>query len=202
QYAMQVITLDETALDFHASRLAKLVEENASGFFDALVAVHRGGSFVCDAFCRHFPRHRYGNRHDVTLQRASTKRKGNKTGRWLKHLPTPLLDLMRMAESRILSFRHKMKHPSPSPDIEMPEGLKDLLETTSRPKILVIDDAIDSGDTLYAILYTLKKTNRDAEVETAVITETTCHARIGANYSLYHNRTLIRFPWSNDYKKR
>ena len=71
---------------------------------------------------------------------------------------------------------------------------------TTLPKILVIDDAIDSGDTLFAIATTLKDMNPDARIDIAVMTETTRHPRIRANYTLYRNRTLIRFPWSNDYK--
>ena len=70
-----------------------------------------------------------------------------------------------------------------------------------RPEILVIDDAIDSGDTLAAIVKTLRQTNPYVSVSIAVITETTRRPRIRANYTLYRNRTLIRFPWSNDYKK-
>ncbi len=86
------------------------------------------------------------------------------------------------------------------PDVEIPDGLAAVLSQNIQPAILVIDDAIDSGDTLFAIVETLKKTNPNAKVETAVITETTHHPRIRANYTLYQNRTLIRFPWSSDYK--
>ena len=66
--------------------------------------------------------------------------------------------------------------------------------------ILVIDDAIDSGDTLSAIASTLRHRNPEATVCIAVMTETTADPCIRANYALYRNRTLIRFPWSNDYK--
>lgn len=199
---MQVVTLDELALDIHAARLAKLVEENSSDFFDAVVAVRRGGSFVCDAFCRHFPRHRYGNRYDVTLQRPSTKRKNRIIGKILKRLPLPLLNLLRMTEARILSLSTNKKISLSTPTVELPAGLTQILKEPTGHKILLIDDAIDSGNTLYAIANTLKNTNRDINLTIAVITVTTNHPRVTADYSLYQNRTLIRFPWSNDYKNQ
>ena len=84
----------------------------------------------------------------------------------------------------------------------MPDGLKKMLSEKENKKILIIDDAIDSGDTLSAIVETLKKTNPKAKVATAVLTETTKNPAIRADYTLYRNQTLIRFPWSNDYRKK
>ena len=86
------------------------------------------------------------------------------------------------------------------PEVDIPDGLADILRQRSRPEILLIDDAIDSGDTLFAIVETLKNMNPDARIDIAVMTETTRHPRIRANHTLYRNRTLIRFPWSSDYK--
>ena len=197
---MQVLTLDPRAFDRHALQLSRIVKEASSDNFDAIVAVRCGGSFVCDAFCHYFPRDRYGSRYDIGLQRPSTKRKNGSVRRILKCLPLQVLNLLRMMESGFLSLHRKIKSPSPAPDVEIPEGLTNILKTREFPKILIIDDAIDSGDTLFAIVETLKETNRQATVITAVITETTGKPRMHADYSLYRNKTLIRFPWSNDYK--
>ena len=199
---MQVLTLDPARLDRHAAKLAKTVEEDSGGDFDAIVAVRRGGSFVCDAFCRHFPNDLYGARYDVTLQRPSTKRKNGTLSHILQRLPLRVLNLMRMAESVALNLRRKIIGQSDAPGVEMPEGLAQLLREKEAPRILIIDDAIDSGDTLFAITETLRKANEKSIVSIAVITETTTQPRIRADYSLYKNKTLIRFPWSNDYKKR
>lgn len=199
---MQVLTLDKAAFDHHAAKLAKMVEEDTADRFDAIVAVRRGGAFVCDAFCRYFPTTHYGTRYDVTLQRPSTKRKTGAASIFLKSLPIPILNMMRMAESVILNLRRKIKGPAETPNVDMPDGLTHILKEIESPKILVIDDAIDSGDTLFAIAETLRKTNENAIVRIAVMTETTSQPRIRADYSLYRNKTLIRFPWSNDYKTR
>ncbi len=197
---MQVITLNPHDFDANAERLAAYVREGSTTRYDAIVAVRRGGSFVCDAFCRHFPSDRYGKRYDVTLQRPSTKHKNGKLGNALRRLPYFILDGMRMAEASLLVLRRRIMGAPEIPEVDIPDGLADTLRQRSRPEILLIDDAIDSGDTLFAIVETLKNMNPDARIDIAVMTETTRHPRIRANHTLYRNRTLIRFPWSSDYK--
>lgn len=195
---MRVITLDNKEFEVHSELLADAVA--ADGLcFDAIVGVKRGGSMVCDAFCRHFPSSRYGLRTDVRKQRSSTKRKGGRVSAILKRLPYWMLNLMRVGESEVLSLRHRFSNYHPSV-VELPEVLKRLLKTLKNPGILVIDDAIDSGDTLYAVVQTLKKVNPSVEVKVAVITVTTKSPRIFPDYYIYNNRTLIRFPWSSDFK--
>ena len=198
---MQVVTLNRQDFEAHAERLARAVEKGSADCYDAIVAVRRGGSLVCDAFLRYFPKTRYAARYVVTLQRPSTKRKEGTAGRILKRLPRPVLDAMRIMESNMLSLCRKLRNPVRIPDVEIPDGLAKTLTTNARPAILVIDDAIDSGDTLFAIIETLRKTNPDTSVSIAVMTETTADPRVRGNYTLYRNRTLIRFPWSNDYKE-
>ena len=198
---MQVLTLDSDAFEKHAEFLARSVEEKLTDRLDAIVAVRRGGSFVCDAFCRYFPKNRYRSRYDVTLQRPSTKRKGGAVGRLLKLLPRPILDFMRMAESYLLSLRHR-NTASNMARLDIPDGLNTILEGYNNPNILIIDDAIDSGDTLYAIVETLKRMNPNTSIRIAVMTETTPCPCVHADFTIYRNRTLIRFPWSNDYRKR
>ncbi len=202
---MQVLTLDPAAFEQHSARLAEAVAAgDAPQKFDAIVAVRRGGSYVCDSFCQYFPKENYKARYDVALQRPSTKRKNGILSQVLKRLPYPILDLMRMAESKVLSWKRLTINDQRSkvaiPEIEVPEGLERLLREEKTPNILIIDDAIDSGDTLFAIAETLRKVNSQTRLRIAVMTETTIKPRIRADYSLYRNKTLIRFPWSNDYK--
>lgn len=203
---MQVLTLDPDALDAHTARLAEKVMAGHPYIFDAIIAVRRGGAFVCDAFCRHFPKSAYGERFDVTLQRPSTKRKSSFFTKVLKSLPYPILNFLRIAEACFLNSRsgtgkHSEKHAA-SCQVVLPEGLIRTLKISHVPDILIIDDAIDSGNTLFAIVQTLKHMNPDVKVLIAVITQTTHKPRIQPDYSLYSNRTLIRFPWSNDYKTK
>ena len=121
--------------------------------------------------------------------------------RVLKLLPYPLLDAMRIVEAMLLSMGRHAKGRAGHAEAMLPDGLISDLRKKESPEILIIDDAIDSGDTLSAIVESLRKTNPDTSIITAVITETTLHPRVRADYTLYRNRTLIRFPWSNDYKE-
>lgn len=198
---MQVITLHPEDLETHASCLARRVETGPVRFFDAIVGVRNGGAFVCDSFCRYFPTSRYGSRYDVVLQRPSSKRKEGRAGALLKKLPTGLLDLLRMAEARLLSFSDSVAGKKELPDVEIGLKLQGVLRQKKNPEILLIDDAIDSGKTLSAIAATFKKINPSVRISVAVITVTTASPLMNADYALYRNRTLIRFPWSNDYRK-
>lgn len=197
---MRVITLDQEALEHAAASLAGEVKESGRGRFDAIVGIRRGGSIVCDAFCKAFPATLYGSRHDVTLQRAGTKRKGGAAGAILKRLPLPLLNLLRIMESRALSLLNRRRRGNGNPPVALDPELADILRRTAEPRILVIDDAIDSGHTLSAVVASLKNMNPATAVTTAVVTETTDKPAEHADFAIYRNRTLIRFPWSNDFK--
>lgn len=225
---MQVITLDRNGLDAAAEQLARavagdgrqakavvgdgqltravagdgqLTRDGGAGRFDAIIGIRRGGSFVCDAFCKVFPEALYGARYDITLQRPSTKRKGGVTGAVLRCLPMKVLDMLRIAESRVLSFFNRHRKGRRLPEVVMEAGLTEILSHTAQPRVLIIDDAIDSGTTMAAVVSALKKLNPDVGVTTAVITVTTSDPAVTADFTIYRNRTLIRFPWSNDYRQ-
>lgn len=199
---MRVITLDRNAFQEHAARLADLVAADKSiDRFDVIIGVKRGGSVVCDAFCHFFPKDSFEFRCDVSLQRPSTKLKTGRVNALLKKLPLKLLDVMRMAESVLLSLCGKVRKKSEVvPQIVLPDDLKRVLCKNKRHRILIIDDAIDSGGTLYAVIKSLSDINPSAQIKVAVMTVTTPAPIVDADYSLYHNRTLIRFPWSNDFR--
>lgn len=201
---MQVLTLNQQALDKHAERLAALVAASITEkeeSFDALIAVLTGGGLVADSFCRAFPARLYAMRCDVELQRPSTRRKNGPLGALLRRLPLWLLDWLRMAESSLLRLTHRHKPSHPLPEVKLPDDLAARLTSLSAPKVLLIDDAIDSGDTLAAVIESLKKANPEVSVSVAVLTVTTRRPRVKADFALYTNSTLIRFPWSKDYKK-
>lgn len=198
---MQVTTLNQDGLNAAAARLASAVAEGCRGQrYDAVIGIRRGGAYVCDAFMLSFPASLCGERHDVTLQRPGTRRKGRLMSAILKRLPVKVLDMMRLAESRILSLRSRHAKEKEPPQVGIDSGLAAIVCDTAAPRLLLIDDAIDSGHTLSEVIATLKKMNPSARVETAVITETTENPLVRADYTIYRNRTLIRFPWSNDFK--
>ena len=197
---MQVVTLNERQLDKCTKTLAEMIATSDISGFDALIAIRRGGSFVCDSLCCFFPPEIYKERYDITIQRPTTKKKNCFVGAVLKALPYPLLNFLRVAEAFFLTGRKRQKVREVE-KIHLPDRLIEILIREEEPKVLIVDDAIDSGNTLFAIENSLKEVKPEIRIRVAVLTVTTSNPIRDADYYLYHNGTLIRFPWSNDYKK-
>jgi hypoxanthine phosphoribosyltransferase len=67
-------------------------------------------------------------------------------------------------------------------------------------RVLVVDDAIDSGATMATVVEQLRDAVGDGgEVRTAVLTITTRTAVFQPDFTLYR-QTLCRFPWSHDFQ--
>lgn len=64
--------------------------------------------------------------------------------------------------------------------------------------MLLVDDAVDSGTTMLRVAEALRCGNPEIELRTAVITVTTAAPLLRPDYTIYDDRTLIRFPWSMD----
>lgn len=170
-----------------------------------LVGIQSGGAEVARLMREQFPEAVYC---EVKLTRPGTKQKGEgMMHRLLQRLPLWLCNLLRMAESRINEWRSKGKQPLRIGQIELSEEAADRLSSVSqgsqnapRPVLLLVDDAIDTGATIDLARRQLERKYPNVDVRVAVITVTTAHPMREADYFLYHNRTLCRFPWSNDYR--
>lgn len=193
---MKVATLSGNAFEEHARVLAHVIQENCTSGFDLFVGIRRGGAFVADALMKYLPENYCTLRRDVTLQRVSTKRKTGFVEKILHRLPYPVLDWMRILESRFLSAGKEVVEPR----LWMPSEKDRLPENDKVGKILVVDDAIDSGATLAGVVEGLKKIYPDSEIKTAVMTVTTSSPLILPDWTVYKTGVLLRFPWSADYK--
>jgi hypoxanthine phosphoribosyltransferase len=136
---------------------------------------------------------------DIKIQRKTTKRKERKIIRKiLQIMPQFITNWLRMLESEILRIKIKFGEPQRVGNIEFEDRIDNILLKRGCKNILIVDDAIDSGTTL-KLIYSYIKTNYSVNViKVAVITVTNNKPIIDADYYLYHNRTLVRFPWSND----
>ena len=65
--------------------------------------------------------------------------------------------------------------------------------------ILIIDDAIDSGKTMFVVNENIKRRFPKAKIKIAVISWTLNESIIKPDFYLYKN-ILVRFPWSLDFK--
>lgn len=79
------------------------------------------------------------------------------------------------------------------PTVEVPRSVIDA------KTILVVDDAVDSGATMQAVVGAVKKANPAAHVVTAAVVVTTKTPVVRPDFHLY-DKVLIRFPWAHDYR--
>lgn len=99
-----------------------------------------------------------------------------------------MLDRLRIAEAWWLE---RKGHPASVPQVVLPP-------ISGAARILVVDDAVDSGATLLGVVNAAKAAVPLADVRSAVITQTTTAPMTAPDYTLYNDKTLIRFPWSLD----
>lgn len=190
---IKVITADEERLGGMCASLAAMVSER-SGAPDLIVGIRSGGAMVADRLSASFPEAALAY---VVARRPSTaakKRSGGILRSVLRVMPVPVLDFMRIVESRVLK---KTGSPYREVALDMDDVSAGLLATPGK-KILVVDDAVDSGHTLYSVLVCLREKAPQARIESAVITVTTTSTVVEPDYTLYDNLTLVRFPWSMD----
>jgi hypoxanthine phosphoribosyltransferase len=188
---MRVITLNREAFAAKCRELRASVAD--SGFFPELtVAIATGGVYVAEAMG-------YADAETVTLQRSGTATKRSLLDGMLKRLPSCVTNMMRIAEAKILEWSDR-NSDQPAP-ITLPEALMvKLLKSPGR--VLVIDDAVDSGKTLGSVVAALHGALPAADIRSAVITVTREKPALRPEYALYADRTLIRFPWSGDYNEK
>ena len=104
---------------------------------------------------------------------------------------------MRCAESKVLAIKDRILKPAPVQVSVCDELIAMLLQ--GGHKVLVVDDATDSGCSLLSVLNAIEEYGSN-EIRSAVITVTRKHTAIIPDYALFRNSTLVRFPWSADMK--
>ncbi len=180
---MRVITLDNARFESACRQLESACADHEP---DLIVGIATGGVYVAERMFDGVPH------VSILKQRRSTARKTASVSRLLRLLPVPVSNLMRMCESRLLSWRK----PKPAAAVKLDEMTCRAVKASRR--VLVVDDAVDSGVTLDAVLRGVAAVEGEREIRSAVVTVTTSHPLVHPNYTLYNNHTLIRFPWSKD----
>ena len=216
---MPVVTFNHTFLAEACHQLSRRVKAGGCSP-SVIIGIQHGGAEVARRMLADFPEAAYC---EVRLSRPDTRQKSQGlTHRLLQHLPLWLCDTLRIVESRINEWRSKGEEPVRLGEIRLPddiastlsEPLFTLLNPSSPlltplnpssplltpPSLLLIDDAIDTGATIQQARLQLLEQFPGITLRVAVITVTTPHPICDADFCLYHNRTLCRFPWSNDYR--
>lgn len=197
----RVVTLSEAGLGDAARDLWGRV--TSAGYRpDAIIGIATGGAVVAEEMSKFAEVPLFV----CTLRRPLTA-KNSQLGdpkRILRYLPYAITDKLRLREDRSGERR-------PIAPLAEPPGLSQELDQIVRElalltasRILVVDDAVDSGVTLDCVVRSLKARLAESdEIRTAVITQTRSgdHALMASDYRLY-DLVLCRFHWSDDFRGR
>jgi uncharacterized protein len=192
--ALPTRTLGQSAFDAACTELIRMVRCDYAPAL--LVGVRTGGLAVAESMARLtslpvLP---------LTCRRPTTGFKSRLPGLkpLLATLPEPLLNALRRAEHRLVSG-HRRSEQSAEIDLAEAFAIGNWLRMVSRAtRVLVVDDAVDSGVTLATVLQTFREVCPPGlEVRTAVITVTTEEPAVAPDYALFRG-VLCRFPWSFD----
>lgn len=189
---MKVVTLSERGFRDACLKLAESCR-NGGVVPDCVIGIRTGGWIVAQEMAPCFPDAVF---LDVCLQRPSTGRKTGLVKNIVRRLPRFLQNWLRITESRLLSAFDNGKIPTDA--FELPENMAVRLLEKNPKAVLIVDDAVDSGKTMWQVADAVKRVLPSAELKTAVITVTTKSPLITPDFSLYNNLTLIRFPWAID----
>jgi hypoxanthine phosphoribosyltransferase len=160
------------------------------------VGIATGGQFVAAKLLQRIAIQNY---MIVKRQRSGTKTK--EKSRTLKYIinsiPGPVQNIMRRSEiyirEKLARSRYSENPISNLSIIQSPS--KHILESCK--SVLIVDDAVDSGNTLSQVKEYVHCIIPLAIIKTAAITSTFEKPVIFPDYVL-HRRTIVKFPWSTD----
>lgn len=198
---MKVITLNNAGLDWQTRELAHRVLADHPAPFDCVLSVKKGGSYVAASFLKSFPSQNMASYGEIDLHRPSTHYKKGMLVSLLPHVPLWILNTMRFTEACLLKLNQQIFEPK-APVVQLPDDISRTVTGVDVPEILVIDDAVDSGKTVRGIVNAILGANPKARVKVLAITVTTASPMIMADYYIYYDSVLVRFPWSKDYKEQ
>ena len=180
----RVLTLDWDSFSLICSELRRLTD--AAAFRpDIIISVPRGGTYVLQYG---WPDVRHESVSIIRPHRTSLKTAASYI---LRYMPLSWRDRLRIWDAKKLVNRSG--HMSDA-EIILPS-----LDHSIR-RVLLVDDAVDSGATLSTICEEFRRNYPDISFRTAVITVTAANPVFMPDFYLYHNFTLVRMPWSIDAK--
>ena len=197
KFGPPVRTLHQPAFDSACAELMRLVEADYAP--NLVVGIRTGGLAVAQSMVRAaskpLPVLALTCRRELTQVKSRLKL----VRTLLSTLPQPVTNLLRRVEHRLITApRAHLARPRQIDRTEI-ETIGARVTMLPLPaKILVVDDAVDSGATLTTALQALRDIcPPGTATRSAVITQTLDHPIVRPDYVL-HRGTLCRFPWSFD----
>ncbi len=140
----------------------------------------------------------------ITCRRPSTgkKKRFQAVKDLLMSLPNALTDRLRVLEHMLLTqMREPQARADFTPDANELGQIAHLLRLRGADaRVLIVDDAVDSGATLLAVMNIVRDVmHPEAILKTAALTVTTSAPLVQPDYVMYRY-VLCRFPWSLDFK--
>ena len=188
---MEVITLNKASFLTKCNELCSRIDFRPN----LVVGILEGGGHVVNEIAKTL---KSKNVTFIKLKRKTGSKEFILMGYLLKVLPYKFLNKLRFYESS----RAKKSMNSLNLDELSKQSLEFNLENIDLEKIkniLIVDDAIDTGKTMFVVKNSLDSKMHNAEIKTAVISWTLEDSLVKPDYHLYKN-VLVRFPWSKDYK--
>jgi hypoxanthine phosphoribosyltransferase len=195
---MHVITLDKPEFEKACYELAEKL--SSSSDVQALIGVRSGGAVVAKLVYQRLISKTIEPRYfEAGASRYATEVK-NSGGvkNVFYYLPRFFLDWLRVIEHYIVTVRMQIFHDV-NRSIKLDDGLVEYLTSLNEGSIFIIDDAIDSGSTINALLAEIVLINPALDYKVAVLVVTKKSPLVKPDVSIYQN-VLLRFPWSGDYR--
>lgn len=218
---MKVMTLNGTDFEQACRQLAGLAEQTGDVY--QVVGIRTGGARVGAIVFDELKKSGSADQYfEVSASRQGSSIKSMTLVRaLLNHLPRGISNSLRSLEHHLLSRLRSGKTPA-GRNVELGTALVDYLQSQSAStnefgadsrsgsgtesgasmnqpihKILLVDDAIDSGSTILQVSAQIHALRAEVAVMTAVVVVTQKSPLVEPDFSLYRD-LLIRFPWSHD----
>lgn len=190
---MKVETLDEKQVSIALTQLVQKID-----FRPELIVGILNGSAEIIKYLKQQDKFSESVFYQVKLQRKQETVKRKKIMRFLaKQLPYFIVDFLRKLES---AKARKSIAAITKENLEKAKIIPIEIALKKEPQtILIIDDAIDTGKTMYVVKKQLQQKFPKATVYVACIAWTLTEAIVKPNY-FWKKEVLIRYPWSKDYK--
>lgn len=192
---MKVITISTLEFAHLCEDLAdKIINNNYTP--DVIIGIKSGGSYVGKKVSNILNIAKYT---EVQIRRPNSSQKEQNIIRHIiRHIPLCILNQVRILESCWRKYFSKSINYQIK-EITFNNQITDIIINGGK-NILIIDDAIDTGITMSILINYINSKYPNNHIKVAAITVTTQTPLVDADFCLFHNKTLIRFPWAIDAK--
>jgi len=189
---LRVITLNNNAFKKKCSELIEKIDFQP----DLIIGVQNGGAFVLNEF-KISGKFGGADFEVVKIQRKDNFKNNFFAKLFLKYIPLKLADKLRVYEhSQVMdSLRSLTEKQLLSLEIN-----SDIDHQKAPKSILLVDDAIDTGSTMFVVKNNLARIFGDCQIKTAVISWTIPESIVKPDFYIF-NDVLVRYPWSKDFKE-